>query len=93
MKVLVAKGIYWLGTTRDHYRHDLEFLASLFKEAKQDFPELGLKTIQTFRITSSRYNLDFWGIVFPLPAGSEHVAYQPVNSLDFQYTCIDLIDT
>lgn len=78
---------------RDRYRHDLEFLDSLFKEAKQDFPELDLKTIQIFRVTSSRHNLNFCGIAFPLPAGSEHAAYQPVNSLDFRATCIDRIHT
>jgi hypothetical protein len=72
---------------RDHYRSDADFLGGLTIEALKDFPKLDVKTVQTFMVTASRYNLGFWGIVFPLPAGSEHAAYQPVNCLDFRATC------
>jgi len=74
---------------RDHYRNDLAFLGGLAVEALKDFPELDVETVQTFMVTASRYNLGFWGIVFPLPAGSEHAAYRPINCLDFRATCID----
>jgi hypothetical protein len=69
----------------NHYRHDIAFIDQLAAEAKLDFPALKVEEIEVFAVTKSRYNQGFWGVRFPLPAGTVKDGYRVVESLDFSF--------
>jgi hypothetical protein len=65
------------------YRHDIAYMIQLATEAKCDFPFLKVEEIEVFVVTKSEYNKGFWGVKFPLPAGTTKEGYRSVKSLDF----------
>ena len=68
---------------QNHYRHDIAFLNALAKEAKRDFPHLTDEDLVVFKVTKSRYNEGFWGVIFSLPVGTTKESYRHVSELDF----------
>jgi len=70
----------------NHYCHSITFIDQLAAEAKRDFPDLNDGEIEVFVVTKSGYNMGFWGVKFPLPAGTVKDGYRAVQGLDFVYS-------
>jgi hypothetical protein len=70
----------------DHYANSVAFVNELAAEAKLDFPDLRDADIEVFVVTESKYNKGFWGVVFPLPAGTAKEGYRAVQRLDFWHS-------
>ena len=70
----------------NHYAHSVAFVNKLAAEAKLDFPGLKDENIEVFVVTESDYNKGFWGVVFPLPAGTAKEGYRAVQRLDFWHS-------